>query len=93
MLKDWRTAPVDDKLRAALAFVEVLTLRPDEVDNSYVAALREAGAETEAIECVVHVCAAFNIIDRIADALEFHVQTGAQFAGDAKMLLKHGYKM
>lgn len=93
MLTDWRSAPVSNKLRAALAFVEVLTLRPDEVDTSYVAALREAGASTEAIENIVHVCSAFNIIDRIADALSFHVQTGPQFAGDAKMLLKRGYKM
>lgn len=93
MLADWRTALVSDKLRAALALVEVLTLTPDEVGPTHVKALRDAGASREAIENVVHVCAAFNIIDRIADALEFRVQSAAQFASDAKMLLRRGYKM
>ena len=28
---DWRTAPIDERLRAMLGFIEKLTLRPDEL--------------------------------------------------------------
>ena len=91
MLADYRTAPIGEPLRATLAFVEKLTLRSDEVGPDDVAALRGHGLSDQAIADAVHVCAIFNVIDRVADALAFDVPTPEAFARGARVLLKRGY--
>ena len=50
VLNDWRTAPIDAKLRAMLGFLEKLTLTPAEVGPADVAPLRAAGLSDAAIE-------------------------------------------
>lgn len=85
---DWRTAPVSPELRAALGFVEALSLHPDEVD---VAPLRREGLTDEDIETVAAICAAFHIIVRIADALDFEVPTEEEFARHAPKMAARGY--
>ncbi len=37
---DWRTAPIDEKLRAVLGFIETLTLRPAELGPADADAVR-----------------------------------------------------
>ena len=54
--------------------------------------MRATGVSDAALADAIHVCAAFNLIDRIADALNFHVLTDAGFASGAKLLLKRGYQ-
>lgn len=92
MLDDWRTAPLDDRLRAMLAFLEKLTLEPEAVAAADVAPLRAMGLSDEAIEDAIHVCALFNIIDRVADTLDFDVPGPDAFAESAKVLLQRGYR-
>ncbi|HUG41322.1 MAG TPA: hypothetical protein VMM12_12610 [Longimicrobiales bacterium] len=91
VLEDWRLAPVDERLRAALGFMEKLTLEPDRVTAADMAPLRAAGLSDAAIEEAIHVCALFNIYDRVADTLEFDVPGRESFAHGAEMLLKRGY--
>ncbi len=91
VLDDWRTAPIDEKLRAMLGFLEKLTLRPGDVGPEDVAPLRAAGVSDQAIEDAIHVCAFFNMIDRIADSLGFDVPSPEGFAQGADSLLKRGY--
>ena len=91
MLEDVRTAPVAGRLRAMLEFLEKLTLAPEQVGAGDVAALRKAGLSDAAIEDAVHVCALFNIYDRLADSFAFHVPDAHGFAFSAKMLLRYGY--
>jgi alkylhydroperoxidase family enzyme len=91
VLDDWNTAPVDEKLRAMLGFLEKLTLFPDDVTPSDVDAVRAAGVQDEAIEDAIYVCAAFSMIDRIADALGFKIPGPKNMAKNAKILLDRGY--
>ena len=74
-----------------LEFLEKLTLAPEEVGAADVAALRHAGLSDRAIEDAVHVCAIFNLYDRLADSFAFHVPDARAFAVSAKMLLRFGY--
>src|SRR5207249_4858146 len=69
ILEDWRTAPIEEPLRATLGFLEKLTLRPDEVDEEDIRPLREAGLSYSEIEDAIHVCVVFNHADRMMDAL------------------------
>ena len=93
MLDDYRTAPISDKLKVMLGFLEKLTLSPDEVQPADSTALCEAGISDEAIVQAVYVCTVLNIIDRVADAFGFDVPPLESFTGSANTLLKRGYKM
>ncbi|HMC19446.1 MAG TPA: hypothetical protein VKH16_09455 [Gemmatimonadales bacterium] len=91
VLVDWRTAPIDPKLRATLGFLEKLTLTPAEVRPADIAPLRRAGVTHEAIEDAIQVCALFSVYNRLADALGFYVPTGDGHAALARFVLKRGY--
>lgn len=91
MLHDVRTAPVDERLRATLLFLEKLTLEPEQVGTDDIASLRSAGVSDAAIEDAVHVCALFNIYDRMADSLGFHVPGAREFEMAAGAMLRYGY--
>ena len=91
VLHDWRTAPVNAKLRAALQFLEKLTLRPDDVRPADVAPLRGAGVSDEGIEDAIHASVLFNIYDRLADSLGWHLPDGDGYAASGRNLMKRGY--
>jgi uncharacterized peroxidase-related enzyme len=91
VLADWRTAPINEKLRATLGFLEKLTLEPERVTTTDVAELRAVSVSDEAIENAIHVCALFNIYDRVADALGFAVPGTTDFDRSAISLLRRGY--
>ncbi len=91
VLDDWRTAPIDEKLRATLGLLEKVTLTPGEVGPADIAPLRALGISEQAIEDALVVCALFNIIDRMADALDVAVPSAEGFAQTGERLLEHGY--
>ena len=69
-----------------------LTLEPETVGPSDVDLVRASGVSDESIRDAIYVCALFNIIDRVADALSFRVSSPEAFAKSAKTLLKRGYE-
>ena len=91
MVDDWRSAPLRPELTATLAFLEKLTLRPDEVRPRDVEPLRAAGLSDEAIEDAINVCALFNIYDRMADSLGWYLPDQAGYAASANNLMRRGY--
>jgi alkylhydroperoxidase family enzyme len=92
VLDDWRTAPIDDKLRATLGFLEKITLSPDEVSAEDAALPRRTGVSDAALRDAVYVCAIFNLIDRVSDALDFAIPSAEEFKKAAKPLLRFGYR-
>jgi uncharacterized peroxidase-related enzyme len=93
VLTDYETAPIEPKLRAILAYLEKLTLTPEAIGPEDVAPLRAAGLSDEAIADAVHVCALFNIYDRLADALGWEVPASPEFwSAQSRYLLKSGYQ-
>jgi alkylhydroperoxidase family enzyme len=92
VLDDWRTAPIDEKLRATLGFLEKITLSPEEVEPGDAALPHQAGVSDAALRDAVYVCAYFNLIDRVSDALDFAIPSPEQFRRGAKVLLRFGYR-
>jgi len=88
---DVMTAPVSERLRAALCLVQALTLRPDEVTAADIDMCRAAGLGDDEIRDAAVVCSMFSIITRLADSLEFDVPPS--FAGADSPLVKRGYAM
>ena len=80
MRRDWRTAPVDEPLRATLGFLETLTLRPEELTPDDAKAVLEAGVGEDALVDAIHVAALFNMIVRLADTFGWRVPSDEALA-------------
>jgi alkylhydroperoxidase family enzyme len=91
--RDWRTAPIDDRLHATLGFIEKLTLRPAELTAADAAAVLDAGVSREALVDAIHVTALFNMIVRLADSLGWDVPEFEEFHARADRMLAGGYAL
>jgi len=91
--RDWRTAPVDEKVRATLGFLETMTLRPGELSQADAEAVLAAGVSHAALVDAVHVGALFNMIVRLADSLGWDVPPFEAFYGRAQGMLESGYAL
>lgn len=91
MLDDWRHAPLEERTRAMLAFLEKLTLAPETLTAADVAPLRQAGLSDAAIEDAIHVCTLFSVYTRLADTFRFDIPPDEGFEQSATRLLSRGY--
>jgi uncharacterized peroxidase-related enzyme len=90
-LADFRAAPISERLRATLVFLESMTLRPMELSARDAKAVLQAGVSAEALVDAIAVGVLFSIVTRCADALDFALPTANEFDRAANMLLKRGY--
>ena len=91
VLDDWRHAPLEERTRAMLAFLEKLTLAPETLTAADVAPLRQVGLTDAAIEDAIHVCTLFSVYTRLADTFRFDIPTDDGFEQSATRLLSRGY--
>jgi alkylhydroperoxidase family enzyme len=91
--RDWRTAPIDDRLRATLGFIEKLTLRPAELTAADAAVVLDTGVSRETLVDAIHVAALFNMIVRLADSLGWDVPAFEEFHARADRMLAGGYAL
>ncbi len=92
VLDDPATAPIDERLRAALGLLRKVTLTPAAVTPDDVRAVLAAGATRAAVYEALHVGFLFNVYDRLADALGWDVPSQAAFDAGAARLLSRGYR-
>ena len=93
ILSDYRTAPIDERLRATLAFLEKLVLAPGEMTADDARLARAAGASSLALREAAYVGFGFGVMDRLADAFDFEPETGKALVWTTRILLKLGYGM
>jgi hypothetical protein len=87
------TAPISPTLKAALGLVRKLTLAPEEVGADDLRAILDAGVSQDAAIDAVYVCFAFNLIDRVSDALGFDLMDEQGYRRGAQVLLRFGYEL
>ena len=92
VLADLATAPIEEPLRATLAFLRKVTREHEAVTADDVSALFALGVTHAQIEDALCVAFAFNVMDRLADTFEFHVGPDAMFEAGARHLLTRGYR-
>ena len=90
-LENWRTAPVNEKLRRTLGFLEKLTISPSEVSREDIESMRSVGVSDRAIEEAIYVCFLFSVMDRLADALGFDMPSAKDFQRGGRVLYSFGY--
>jgi alkylhydroperoxidase family enzyme len=93
VLDDYRTAPIDERLRATLGLLEKMTLDAKSLAPDDVRTVMRAGVSKSAIEDALEVAFLFNIYDRMADAMGWDVPPlgGGYYQVAARRLLKRGY--
>jgi AhpD family alkylhydroperoxidase len=91
VLADFRSAPISEALKGALAFLEVMTLRPMELSAEHAKAALRSDVTAAGLKDAIAVGTLFNIITRYADALDFAMPSPKEFDRAAGMLLKRGY--
>jgi len=92
VLEDYRTAPIDEKLRAMLGLLEVFTLRPEGLDVTRIREVLEIGVTKEAIRDAFYVAFLFNTYDRLADTLGWELPDERYYMKAGRFLLKKGYR-
>ncbi len=92
VLEDWRAAELDDRLKATLGFLEIVSLTPDKVGPDDIVSLRTAGVSDEAIAEALYVCFVFDTINRFAGAFDMPVPSEAQAKRTARFLGRFGYR-
>lgn len=92
-MEDLQHAPIRDALRKTLVFLGKLNDTPEEVTPDDIWELRSAGVTGQAIEDAIYICAAYNVIDRIADTFGFQLPPEQELHRTAKFLLRIGYKV
>ena len=93
VLEDWRTAPIDERLRAVLGYLEKLTLAPKELNVADIKILHLAGLSDRAITEAAYVCYLFSVMARLADTFDFDIPTDEHVSNTGQFLFKNGYKL
>ena len=92
VLDNYRTAPIDEKLRAMLGLLETFTLHSEQLDGNRVREVLDAGATREQIRDAFYVAFLFNTYDRLADTLGWQLPDARYYTKAGQFLLKKGYK-
>ena len=79
------------ELRAALAFIEVQTQRPEELTEADARAAYAASVSAEALRDAATVSALFNMITRLADSFGWDVPSWDRTLARAPAMLEGGY--
>ena len=82
---------MDEKLRATLAYLERVTLAPEQVTADDARAALAKGVSRTALAQALDVLFVFNIFDRLADTMGWEVSTPEEFRRWGRFLLKNGY--
>ncbi|HKO86006.1 MAG TPA: hypothetical protein VJ140_15950 [Actinomycetota bacterium] len=90
-LRDVQMAELPARLRATLAFLEVLTRTPETLAAGDARTVLGEGITPQALEDAIAVAALFNVIGRCADAFDYDVPGDADLDRAAKQLLARGY--
>jgi len=93
VLDDYASAPIPERLRAVLGLLEKMTLDHTNLGPSDVRAVLAQGVSKQAIAEALEVAFLFNVYDRLADTMGWHVpeKESGWYSTAAKRLLKHGY--
>jgi uncharacterized peroxidase-related enzyme len=92
VLANYHMAPISNRLRATLGYLEKITKKPDQLSPADAQTVLDAGVSRPAFEDAIAVAAVFAVITRYANALNFAIPTDAEYDKAATMLLKRGYR-
>lgn len=91
ILADKEQPGLSEKLKAALVFLEKLTLYPDKINIADIRTVFEKGVTHEELEDAIAVTSLFGIMTLCANAFNFAILTKSDLEKAAKRMLAEGY--
>jgi alkylhydroperoxidase family enzyme len=92
LASDFETAPVDERLKPVLRYVEKLTKTPYRMTQADADAVHAAGWDESVLSDAVLICALFNMANRIVDGHGVERATSRKkFEKAGQMLAEFGY--
>jgi alkylhydroperoxidase family enzyme len=91
IIDDYRTAPIDEKLRAMLGLIETFMMHPGELTPEKVRGVLATGVTREGIRDAFYVAFLFNTYDRLADTLGWELPDQRYYDKAGQFLLRKGY--
>jgi len=93
VLADYHSAPISPGLKTTLAYLEIMTLRPEKLTEGDAQAVLGSGISAESLTDAIAIASVFNLIARYASALGFSVPPRAKLHRLADTLLEGGYRL
>jgi AhpD family alkylhydroperoxidase len=91
VLLDYGSAPISAGLKATLAFLETMTLRPSELSAGDAGTVLGSGISPQSLADAIAVAAVINLVTRYANALHFPMPTLEKLRRVADGLVRSGY--
>jgi uncharacterized peroxidase-related enzyme len=91
VLANYEAAPISAGLKATLAFLETMTLRPAELTEGDARAVLGRGVSEQSLSDAIAVGAVFNLVTRYVNALNFTIPTADRRRRVAEVLVESGY--
>jgi uncharacterized peroxidase-related enzyme len=89
----WQDGRYGVRVTATANLLDALTRDPDSVPHRQLTAVRSAGVDDAALIDALHVAYVFNVINRIADALDFGYRSERDRLRGARILRRNGYRL
>ncbi|MDP9219095.1 MAG: carboxymuconolactone decarboxylase family protein [Actinomycetota bacterium] len=90
-LDRWRENGFDPRIAATFELLEKMTLSPQALSSADIVPVRAAGVTDTAITDALYICFLFNVVNRLANALDFQWKTDADRMKLAAGLNRIGY--
>jgi len=91
VLADYRTAPIDEREKALLAFIEKMNTQSNRIRRDDIDRAKAAGWTEEAIYDAITVCTLFRFYNAWIDATGVHDMPAAAYAMSGKRMAASGY--
>ena len=92
-LDNWRTAGFELRILSVLELLEKFTLSPNSISPDDILRVRAAGVSDNAIVDAMHVCFVFNLVNRLANALDYDYGTESDALKAASILNRVKYQL
>lgn len=92
VLDNYQTAPIDERLRATLAYLAKLSAPGANVSQEDIAQMVQAGVSRVGMEEATLIAFTFQILSRLADALDFNLTPEENLSSTGEFLYTFGYK-
>ena len=92
-LDNWHAAGFTPKIVATLDVLEKMTLTPNALTSGDMANMRANGISDNAIIDALHVCFIFNLVNRLANALDYNYGSEAEALKAATILNRVQYSL
>lgn len=90
-LRDYDSAPISEGLKSTFAYLQIMTLRPENLTEGHAKAVLSSGISAESLTDAIAIAAVVTLVARYANAVDFSPPTTEKLHQVAEKLVRAGY--